>query len=504
MLDMQTSPRQGASRIGQAERDDTLLARNSRIAPGAGIIVRVRRQTDGDDRYDTFNVPYRKWMRVLDALNWIAENAAADLAYRWICGSKMCGTCAIRMNGREVLACWEAVEPEMTIEPLRNLPVIRDLVVDRTPFESKVALLEPWIERSDAYAGFPELLSHKQMKDASKALDCIGCMCCYSACPVIGLGDLTDFAGPAPLVQLGQTALDPRNSSAKVARSLALTGIFNCVSCYKCEEVCPAAIPIVSRIIEPLKAKAAPVPDEARHRSRFARNRVERGRVDPGALVLSVQGLRALAKLPRIIRLLLRGKINPLQTLFWTRTPAADPRAGCSVERSRNEICILSRLLGAQHLRRTQRRDPPRRARLGLELLQLESATCTGARELRAIDPGGFYALNVRILALAEREELPLMTICNTCTLNVLDAHAAFVSDKKLGLAVNEKLAEEGLQYSGRTRISHFLWVLYEDIGEARLRELITNPLSGSDGGGILRMPHHSSAVAIRLRRFAQ
>ena len=55
------------------------------------------------------------------------------------------------------------------------------------------------------------------MKDASKAIDCIGCMCCYSACPVIGLGNLTDFAGPAPLVQLGQTALDPRNDPAKVA-----------------------------------------------------------------------------------------------------------------------------------------------------------------------------------------------------------------------------------------------------------------------------------------------
>ncbi len=117
--------------------------------------------------------------------------------------------------------------------------------------------------------------------------------------------------------------------------------------------------------------------------------------------------------------------------------------------------------------------------RLGLELVQLDSATCTGARELRAIDPAAFYALNIRILALAERERLPLMTVCNTCTLNVLDAHAAFVNDPSLAKAVNECLAPEGLHYSGRTRISHFLWVLYEDIGEARLRGLIVNPLSG-------------------------
>ena len=118
-------------------------------------------------------------------------------------------------------------------------------------------------------------------------------------------------------------------------------------------------------------------------------------------------------------------------------------------------------------------------ARLGLELMQLESATCTGARELRAIDPAAFYALNVRILALAERERLPLMTICNTCTLNVLDAHAAFVSDREIADSVNARLAEEGLHYSGRTRISHFLWVLHEDIGEQRLRRMVTNPLTG-------------------------
>jgi len=118
-------------------------------------------------------------------------------------------------------------------------------------------------------------------------------------------------------------------------------------------------------------------------------------------------------------------------------------------------------------------------ARLGLELTQLDSATCTGARELRAIDPVGFYTLNVRILALAEREGLPLMTICNTCTLNVLDAHAAFADDADLAAEINARLADEGLGYSGHTRISHFLWVLYENIGIDRLRALVTRPLTG-------------------------
>jgi fumarate reductase (CoM/CoB) subunit B len=320
------TPTSAASRLGQTENRDTLALRNTRFAEDDIIDVTVRRFDEAGARLQSFKVPYRKHMRVLDALNWIAENEATDLAFRWICGSKMCGSCALRMNGREVLACWEAVEPVMTIEPLRNLPVIRDLVVDRTPFEKKVARLEPWIERSAPYPGFPEPLSHKQMKDASKALDCIGCMCCYSACPVIGLGDLTDFAGPAPLVQLGQTALDPRNSPEKVKRSLALTGIFNCISCYKCEEACPAAIPIVSRVIEPLKAKTAElIPGMARHSHALRAIIAARGRVDPGALILRVQGLRALANFARIFRLLLRGKINPLKTLLVVKTAATAP-----------------------------------------------------------------------------------------------------------------------------------------------------------------------------------
>jgi succinate dehydrogenase/fumarate reductase iron-sulfur protein len=317
-----------ASRLGQTEHADTLALRNSRLSPGEMLSVEVRRAdgSEGTTRYQKFAVPYQKWMRVLDALNWIAENDGADLAFRWFCGSKMCGTCAVRMNGREVLACWEAVEPQMIIEPLRNLPVIRDLIVDRTPYEQKVASFEPWLARSAAYPGFPEPLTHKEMKHASKALDCISCMCCYSACPVISLGDLTDFAGPAPLVQLGQTALDPRNDPQKIVGALARTGIFNCVSCYKCEEVCPAGIPVVSQVIEPLKAKTAMlVPRMAHHAQALRAVVAARGRVDPGALILRVQGLSALARLPRIIRLLVRRKISPLRTLLGIKTAAAAP-----------------------------------------------------------------------------------------------------------------------------------------------------------------------------------
>ncbi len=118
-------------------------------------------------------------------------------------------------------------------------------------------------------------------------------------------------------------------------------------------------------------------------------------------------------------------------------------------------------------------------AKLDLELHELHSASCTGAYELRAIDPIGFYALNTRILALAEQESLPLMTICNTCTLNLLDANDAFANDSKLARDVNAVLAEEGLEYRGTTRVTHFLWALFEDVGEESLRDQVVRPLTG-------------------------
>jgi len=114
---------------------------------------------------------------------------------------------------------------------------------------------------------------------------------------------------------------------------------------------------------------------------------------------------------------------------------------------------------------------------------------------------------------LAEREGLPLMTICNTCTLNVLDAHAAFVDDSDLAARINARLADEGLHYGGRTRISHFLWVLYEDIGEARLRALVKRPLTGLTvaafyGCHITRPPQRYKFVdsrnSIALERLAE
>ncbi len=338
-----------ARHLGQTASGDRVEARRERMREGDFIHARIYRfdpSRDSAPRYDTYKVPYSRLMRVLDVLNYISEELEEDFAYRWFCGVKKCGTCAVRMNGREVLACWEAAESEMTIEPLRHVPIVRDLVVDRTAYERLVTSMIPWLERSRPYPGFPERLSHLDMKQAATALDCLSCLACFSACPVLDLGSETNFAGPAPLVQFAQVALDPRDGINRGQIAADAGGIFNCVSCYKCEEACPVAIPIVSEIIEPLKAMAYQENNNSsRHAKVFENIIFSRGKIDPSELVLRIQGLSAILQLSRIARLLVRGKINPIRTFFGAAVP------------NLSRIKRLFRITAHQKMDRAQVRD---------------------------------------------------------------------------------------------------------------------------------------------------
>ena len=168
----------------------------------------------------------------------------------------------------------------------------------------------------------PERITDREKRKASRAMDCINCLACYSACPVLDLGDETSFSGPAPLVQLAQLALDPRDGLDRSKLISDTASAFECVSCYTCEEVCPANIPIVSDAIEPLKAIAyANSPTAHTHQHAFLEIVRDRGRIDPISLVLKTQGLRALANPMRAMKLFYHGKISPLKTFTGWSIP---------------------------------------------------------------------------------------------------------------------------------------------------------------------------------------
>lgn len=313
---------------GQAENHDSNIARLGELTAGDTVTAKIYRFDPTVDRapyYETYRVPYTKWMRVLDVLIHISETLNVEYAHRWYCGVKKCGTCAVRVNGREVLSCWEPAQPDMVIEPLRHLPVVRDLIVDREPYELRVMDLKPMMVRTAPYQGLPEKITDREMRAASFAMDCINCMACFSACPVLDLGDVTHFAGPAPLVQLAQIALDPRDGLDRTSLIEDTAAVFECVSCYRCEEVCPVEIPIVSEVIEPLKAIAfAARPGENKHQSAFLHIVRSRGRIDPSELILKTQGLGALARPLRALKLWLKGKISPSRTFFGEPIPGIE------------------------------------------------------------------------------------------------------------------------------------------------------------------------------------
>ncbi len=161
---------------------------------------------------------------------------------------------------------------------------------------------------------------------------------------------------------------------------------------------------------------------------------------------------------------------------------------GCSAQSTCKELNVSTRLVAD---------------RLGLELVELGSASCTGSREVRAANRDLFLTLNARIMAQAEELGLPLMTICNTCTLNFFDTKKILADEPDALDRVNEMLGETGLAYKGDVEVSHFLWVLLEEIGADKLRELVVRPLHSLKVGAfygchIVRPPAHFGFVESR------
>ncbi len=117
--------------------------------------------------------------------------------------------------------------------------------------------------------------------------------------------------------------------------------------------------------------------------------------------------------------------------------------------------------------------------KLGIDLEEMTTASCTGAGVLQEKDEKLGDMLNARTFALAEQQGLPIMTICSTCQGVMSQANHRLITDADYLQGINEILQEEGLTYSGTTTIKHFLWILLEDVGEEALRQGITKPLTG-------------------------
>jgi len=271
-------------------------------------ILRYDPGLDKEPHYETFEVPYEPYMRVLDVLERIVEDQGVSLAYRWFCGVKKCGSCGMMVNGRPVLACWEPAQREMVIEPLPNYTVIRDLVVDRKEYDTRATIMEPVLQRDKPYPGFPEPLTSSEMVGAAEMMDCIECLLCTSVCPSYS----DTFAGPAALVQLAKVALDPRDGGARAQMSNDLGNIAECVSCYQCTQSCPTNINVLEHAIDGLRRQIVQqdIGEVAHHHHVFRGLTIHQGLVNPVTLMLQSKGWRIIFELPHALRLLHSGRLS--------------------------------------------------------------------------------------------------------------------------------------------------------------------------------------------------
>jgi succinate dehydrogenase/fumarate reductase iron-sulfur protein len=209
-------------------------------------ISRYDPSKDNSPVFKEYRVPMENRSTLLSALIYIHENIDSTLAFRYGCRFKNCGLCGLNVNGNPRLACMTRLKEEMEIVPLNNLPIVRDLVIDRKPFFDSLSRFKPYVVRGTEPEKEPEVVIFP--KEHTELMNCRECMICLSQCNEYDYRKM-DFGGPLAFIKLAQLHYDPRDTlnRKKMAKEL---GIDKCKDCKKC--YCPVGINIFRMAIESL------------------------------------------------------------------------------------------------------------------------------------------------------------------------------------------------------------------------------------------------------------
>jgi len=285
-------------------------------------VYRKDPEKDGKPGRSNYTLELAEDATVLEALLKIRDESDSTLAFRGCCGRGYCGDCMMRVNGSARLACTAKVPdytkrgPEISLDPLRNVPVIKDLVFDWDAFMwNKIKAVKPWLEPDDSPVNGETAIADAEMKDLRKVMSCFYCGMCDEGCTVLPVD--FDFLGPAALTKAYRLAFDPRNKDSRERVKIVEKpkGIWDCVHCYEADEHCPRGIEPTKRIVA-LRDRAfnSGITHEAvaRHHASFAASVKESGWLDEGRLAVESEGLtnvKGLMKLlPTAAKALSRGK----------------------------------------------------------------------------------------------------------------------------------------------------------------------------------------------------
>lgn len=222
------------------------------------IILKIQRfnpDTDEKPYFQEFTVEADPNERLLDALMNIKRFQDGSLGFRKSCAHGVCGSDAMRINGTDGLACKtlvkEVVDKEgdtVTVEPLRYLPVQRDLIVDQKDFFEKYKKVKPFLINDEKIDKGERVQSQDERMVFDDTTNCILCASCYSACPI--LEENTNFLGPAAIAQAFRFNADSRDRGLEERLIVLDTpdGVWPCENHFKCTKCCPRSILLTKRI----------------------------------------------------------------------------------------------------------------------------------------------------------------------------------------------------------------------------------------------------------------
>jgi fumarate reductase iron-sulfur subunit len=200
---------------------------------------------DNEPFTQTYEVPYSPDMSILEALQYIKDHIDSTISFRWSCRMAICGSCGMMVNGVPKLGCKaflrDSYPNKISLEPLANFPIERDLVVVMDDFINKLEEIEPYIipGKAKPLSEGPHQQTPQQMAKYKQFSMCINCGLCYAACPQYALDK--KFTGPAALALIARYNRDNRDNGEAQRMKIVNQeeGVWGCTFVGYCSVVCP-------------------------------------------------------------------------------------------------------------------------------------------------------------------------------------------------------------------------------------------------------------------------
>lgn len=226
----------------------------------ASVTLQIRRfnpEVDSEPHWESYEVPVEPGDRLLDALHYVKWNIDGSLTFRRSCAHGVCGSDAVRINGANRLACKTLVRDlpaVISIEPIKGLPVEKDLVVDMEPFFDAYKAVKPWLIPATREPNRERLQSQADRERFDETTKCILCAACTTSCPVYWTDG--SYFGPAAIVNAHRFIFDSRDAGADERLEILneKEGVWRCRTTFNCTEACPRGIHVTQAIQEVKRA----------------------------------------------------------------------------------------------------------------------------------------------------------------------------------------------------------------------------------------------------------